>query len=122
MSHIALPPLILTHISPRYKVSNLPLIPSVVHQLVHYPGIDKVDFSSVQSMNSGAAYLPPELGDKLAKLVPDDAVFTVGQCFPRIHQYSMLLHFYLGYGMSEAVRILYSFKKHRLILSKSPKY
>ncbi|KAF5317551.1 hypothetical protein D9619_013140 [Psilocybe cf. subviscida] len=69
---------------PRYQVSTLMLIPSVVHQLVHHPGIEKVDFSSVLHVNSGAAYLPPELADKLQSLIPAQAQF--GE----------------GYGMSEA--------------------
>ncbi|KDR83116.1 hypothetical protein GALMADRAFT_238939 [Galerina marginata CBS 339.88] len=63
---------------PRYKISGLTLIPSVVHQLVHHPGIEKADFSSVLTMNSGAAYLPPELGDRMSKLVPGEAIFTEG--------------------------------------------
>lgn len=71
----------------RYKVSSLPLIPSVVHQLANYPGIENVDFSSVITMNSGAAYLPPELGKKLTRLVKAD------------------LDMMEGYGMSEAVRL-----------------
>ncbi|KAF8962987.1 hypothetical protein BDZ97DRAFT_1758944 [Flammula alnicola] len=58
--------------------------PSVVHQLVNHPGIEKADFSSVLYMNSGAAYLPPELHEKMTRLVPSEAQF--GE----------------GYGMSEA--------------------
>jgi len=69
----------------RYKITFLTLIPSVVHQLVNYPGIEKVDLSSVISAGSGAAYLPPELGEKLSKLLPREARFVE------------------GYGMSEAV-------------------
>ncbi|KAF8157900.1 hypothetical protein B0H34DRAFT_706636 [Crassisporium funariophilum] len=69
---------------PKYKISVLGLIPSVVHQLVNHPGIEKVDFSSVLLLGSGAAYLPPELGEKMAKLIPKEANFTE------------------GYGMSEA--------------------
>jgi len=57
--------------------------------MVNYPGIEKADFSSVLSMNSGAAYLPPELGDKISSLMPKETVFTE------------------GYGMSEAVCRLY---------------
>ena len=68
----------------KYKVSSLTLIPSVVHQMVNHPGIEKADLSSVQSVGSGAAYMPPELADKMAALIPKDAVF--GE----------------GYGMSEA--------------------
>ena len=62
----------------RYKVSLLPLIPSIVHQLVNYPGIEKVDFSSVTSLGSGAAYLPSELKAKFSSLVPREASFTEG--------------------------------------------
>ncbi|GLB38764.1 putative AMP-binding enzyme C-terminal domain [Lyophyllum shimeji] len=69
---------------PKYKITSVALIPSVVHQLVNYPGIDKVDLSSIQSMGSGAAYLPPELAAKLQALIPQSANFTE------------------GYGMSEA--------------------
>ncbi|KJA14497.1 hypothetical protein HYPSUDRAFT_150348 [Hypholoma sublateritium FD-334 SS-4] len=64
---------------PKYKVSALGLIPSVVHQLVNHPGIENVDFSSVKFMGSGAAYLPPELGDKMVKLLPSESLFTVGE-------------------------------------------
>lgn len=67
---------------PKYKISNLPLIPSVVHQLLNFPGIEKADFSSVMFIGSGAAYLPPELGKKLVSLAPKAS-------------------FVEGYGMSE---------------------
>ncbi|KAF9564169.1 acetyl-CoA synthetase-like protein [Agrocybe pediades] len=69
---------------PRYKISSLTLIPSVVHQLVNHPAIEKADFSTVLSVGSGAAYLPPELGEKMSKLLPAEAQFME------------------GYGMSEA--------------------
>ncbi|KAH6912657.1 amp dependent CoA ligase [Coprinopsis sp. MPI-PUGE-AT-0042] len=63
---------------PKYKVSAIPLIPSVVHQLVHHPKISEVDFSSVNAMGSGAAYLPPELAEKISKLAPKEANFGEG--------------------------------------------
>ncbi|KAG5652306.1 hypothetical protein H0H81_005456 [Sphagnurus paluster] len=69
---------------PKYRVTAIALIPSVVHQLINYPGIEKVDLSSIQTMGSGAAYLPPEMGEKLSTLIPRDATLTE------------------GYGMSEA--------------------
>lgn len=62
----------------RYKISFLALIPSIVHQLVNYPGIEKVDFSSVTTVGSGAAYLPPELGAKMSSLIPQDSKFVDG--------------------------------------------
>jgi acyl-CoA synthetase (AMP-forming)/AMP-acid ligase II len=64
----------------RYRITSLGLIPSVVHQLVNHPGIEKIDFSSVQSMGSGAAYLPPELAAKLTAIAPKDATFLEGVC------------------------------------------
>ncbi|KAF9483593.1 acetyl-CoA synthetase-like protein [Pholiota conissans] len=63
---------------PKYQVTTVNLIPSVVHQLVHYPGIEKADFSTVLSLSCGAAYLPQELADKLTKLVPDRVQFGEG--------------------------------------------
>ena len=62
----------------RYKVSFLALIPSIVHQLVHYPGIEKADFSSINTVGSGAAYLPPELGAKMTSLIPGQSKFVDG--------------------------------------------
>ena len=56
----------------------LALIPSIVHQLVHHPGIEKIDFSSVTTIASGAAYLPPELGAKFHSLVPRESKFVDG--------------------------------------------
>jgi len=67
---------------PKYKISFLPLIPSVVHQLINHPGIENADFSSVAVMRCGAAYLPLEMGQKLLSLVKDSS-------------------FLEGYGMSE---------------------
>lgn len=55
------------------------LIPSVVHQLVNYPDIHKADLSTIQSMGSGAAYLPPELAAKLSAIVPKNSTFTEGE-------------------------------------------
>ncbi|KAF5348471.1 hypothetical protein D9756_009591 [Leucocoprinus leucothites] len=69
---------------PKYKISAVALIPSVVHQLVNYPDIHKADLSTIQSLGSGAAYLPPELAAKLSALIPKDSTFME------------------GYGMSEA--------------------
>ena len=65
----------------RYKISLLALIPSIVHQLVNYPGIEKVDFSSITTIGSGAAYLPPELGAKMSSLIPQESKFIDGSSF-----------------------------------------
>ncbi|KAG6836000.1 hypothetical protein H0H93_012364 [Arthromyces matolae] len=63
---------------PKYRITGMAMIPSIVHQIVNYPGIEKVDFSSMQSMGSGAAYLPPEMSAKLTALTPKNATFTEG--------------------------------------------
>jgi acyl-CoA synthetase (AMP-forming)/AMP-acid ligase II len=54
----------------RYKISLLLLVPSIMHQLVNHPNIQNVDFSSVQVIASGAAYLPPDLAGKITSVAP----------------------------------------------------
>ncbi|KAG6901502.1 hypothetical protein C0995_011052 [Termitomyces sp. Mi166 len=63
---------------PKYRITALYMIPSVIHQLVNYPGIEKVDFSSVHTVGSGAAYLPPEMATKLLSYIGTGANFTEG--------------------------------------------
>lgn len=63
---------------PKYKITTLTLIPSVVHQIVNYPGIHKADLSSIRAMNNGAAYLSPELANKLTRLVSQETIFSEG--------------------------------------------
>ena len=65
----------------RYRITVLFMIPSVVHQLVNYPDIDKVDLSSVQTLGSGAAYLPPDIAQKLLSYAPAGASFVEGSLF-----------------------------------------
>ncbi|KAG6810648.1 hypothetical protein H0H92_010911 [Tricholoma furcatifolium] len=65
-------------IIPKYRVTAMALVPSIIHQIVNYPGIEKVDFSSIQSMGSGAAYLPPDLAAKLTTFVPKTSTFAEG--------------------------------------------
>ena len=62
----------------RYKISSLTLVPSVVHQLINHPDIQKVDLSSILHIGSGAAYFSPELRQKLVSLVPKDTSFAEG--------------------------------------------
>ncbi|KAK7064934.1 hypothetical protein R3P38DRAFT_61554 [Favolaschia claudopus] len=54
---------------PKYKVTHLTLVPSLVHTLVNHPDIKSTDLSSVLSVNSGAAYLPPELASRMGALL-----------------------------------------------------
>ncbi|KAF5387342.1 hypothetical protein D9757_005815 [Collybiopsis confluens] len=63
---------------PKYHITNLALIPSVVHQLVNHPRISSIDLSSVRHVGSGAAYLPPQLSAKMKALTPKDSVVTEG--------------------------------------------
>ncbi|KAF8626752.1 hypothetical protein AX15_004705 [Amanita polypyramis BW_CC] len=63
---------------PKYHITHLTLIPSVIHQLVHHPKTARTNMSSIISMSCGAAYLPPELGEKMAAFVPDKVKFAEG--------------------------------------------
>lgn len=68
---------------PRYRVQVMPLIPSAIHQMVNNPLFTKLDLSTLVSVSSGAAYLPPELNKKFMAVVK--SVSTMME----------------GYGMSE---------------------
>ncbi|ESK89209.1 4-coumarate- ligase [Moniliophthora roreri MCA 2997] len=67
----------------KYQVTHLTLIPPVVHQLVNHPDVSKSHFQSLIAAGCGAAYLPPDLAEKFAKLSP------------------IQMDFILGYGMTE---------------------
>ncbi|KAK0204602.1 hypothetical protein DFS33DRAFT_1373337 [Desarmillaria ectypa] len=69
---------------PKYHVTNIALIPSVVYQIANYPKLNKQDLKSVKTVGCGAAYLPKELADKFLTTLPPDVELTE------------------GYGMSEA--------------------
>ncbi|KAF8830832.1 hypothetical protein HHX47_DHR2001024 [Lentinula edodes] len=63
---------------PKYRVTNLPLIPSLVHQLLNHPRISSVDLSSIATVSSGAAYLPPPFAAKLKGLTPKESLVAEG--------------------------------------------
>jgi len=69
----------------RWKVTFVPLVPSMVLQLVNTPEWEKTDTSTVETVTCGSALLPPELNAKIASKVKR----TVTQ----------------GYGLSECVRV-----------------
>ncbi|KAG2109212.1 hypothetical protein BD769DRAFT_1498102 [Suillus cothurnatus] len=48
-----------------YRATTLYLVPSLVHQLVHRPEFQAADFSTVQVVHCGAAYLPVSLSEAL---------------------------------------------------------
>ncbi|KAH8104506.1 hypothetical protein BXZ70DRAFT_904699 [Cristinia sonorae] len=53
---------------PRYRVSMLPLVPSVAHQLVFSKKFANADLSSITNVLCGAAALPPVVRKKLSGL------------------------------------------------------
>ncbi|PFH48606.1 hypothetical protein AMATHDRAFT_149468 [Amanita thiersii Skay4041] len=63
---------------PKYKITNLHLVPSMVHQLMHHPKTTKTDFSSIMTASSAAAYLSAELSQRLAALIPTEGTFFEG--------------------------------------------
>ncbi|KAG2032682.1 hypothetical protein BDR03DRAFT_935905 [Suillus americanus] len=68
---------------PKYHITTLFLVPSLLHQLVHHPRFKTADMKSVKAIASGAAYLPPQLADQVCARFTD---------IPRVTE---------GYGMSE---------------------
>ncbi|CDO76103.1 hypothetical protein BN946_scf184649.g29 [Trametes cinnabarina] len=72
---------------PKYRVSILSLTPPAMLQLVNHPRIRHVDLSSIVLTGSGAAHLPPKVGQAFKRLLKN--ADHVGE----------------GYGMSEVFRI-----------------
>jgi hypothetical protein len=50
----------------------------MVHALVTHPDIKSADLSSVIAVNSGAAYLPPELAARMGRLLQSSSEITQG--------------------------------------------
>jgi acyl-CoA synthetase (AMP-forming)/AMP-acid ligase II len=50
----------------RYRVTRLPLVPPLVLRLARDPALDRYDFSSVRTVISGAAPLPPDVAATLS--------------------------------------------------------
>ena len=71
--------------SHRYKITSLPSVPPIIHQLSTSPRLATTDMSSVVAISSGAAYLPPSLAQKVSK--------QIGGGVRVVH----------GYGLSEVV-------------------
>ncbi|KAG1849897.1 hypothetical protein DFJ58DRAFT_729362 [Suillus subalutaceus] len=63
---------------PKYRITTVGLVPSLVHQVVHHPRFETADLSSIKGMGSGAAYLPPQLAAKLFARFPDMERITEG--------------------------------------------
>ncbi|KAG1882793.1 hypothetical protein F4604DRAFT_1678286 [Suillus subluteus] len=68
---------------PKYHITTIVLVPSLLHQLVHHLRFKTADMKSVKTIGSGGAYLPSQLADQVCARFPD---------MPRVTE---------GYGMSE---------------------
>ena len=66
----------------RYRVSILSLTPPAILQLVNHPRIRKTDLSSLVLTGSGAAHLPPKLGQAFKKLLKNAQNVGEGTCHP----------------------------------------
>ncbi|KZT39523.1 amp dependent CoA ligase [Sistotremastrum suecicum HHB10207 ss-3] len=49
----------------KYRISSLFIVPSMIHTLVHSQRFAKADLSSLTGLGTGAAHLPPALGQRL---------------------------------------------------------
>ncbi|KAG1735180.1 hypothetical protein EDB19DRAFT_1995302 [Suillus lakei] len=63
---------------PKYRITRISLVPSLVHQLVHHPRFKTTDLSSIKGIGSGAAHLPPQLAAQLCARFPDMDTITEG--------------------------------------------
>ncbi|KAG2344422.1 acetyl-CoA synthetase-like protein [Suillus weaverae] len=68
---------------PKYHITTICSIPSLLHQLVHHPRFKTADMNSIKVITSGGAYLPPQLADQVCARFTD---------MPRVTE---------GYGLSE---------------------
>ena len=59
----------------------MPLIPSAIHQMVNSPLFSKTNLSTLVSVSSGAAYLPPELNRKFMRFINSAVGVIEGQPF-----------------------------------------
>lgn len=55
---------------PKYHITTVSLVPSLVHQLVHHSRFETADLSSIKGIGCGAAHLPTQLADKLRARFP----------------------------------------------------
>ncbi|KAG1769120.1 hypothetical protein EV702DRAFT_705790 [Suillus placidus] len=55
---------------PKYHITTVSLVPSLVHQLVHHSRFKTANLSSIKGISCGAAHLPPQLADQLHARFP----------------------------------------------------
>lgn len=58
----------------RFRISMLPLVPSVAHQLVYSKKFASADFSTITNVLCGAAALPQELRKRLSGLIGGSSI------------------------------------------------
>ncbi|KAI0785238.1 hypothetical protein C8Q75DRAFT_333646 [Abortiporus biennis] len=63
---------------PRFKINILFLIPSALHQMANSAEFSNADLSSVTVVSSGAAYLPPQLAERVVKKIPQISSVSEG--------------------------------------------
>ncbi|KAJ7885769.1 hypothetical protein B0H14DRAFT_3082262 [Mycena olivaceomarginata] len=62
----------------KYRATHLTLVPSMVHALVNHPDVKTTDFHSVVAINSGAAYLPVSLAERMGRLLKKTSEIVQG--------------------------------------------
>ena len=58
------------------------MVPSMTHQILHNPGLLKIDLSSLAFVVTGAAHLPPELRLAFERRAKNLPFFTEGPRLP----------------------------------------
>lgn len=81
-------------------------VPSIIHQLTYLSETSKTDLSSIKGIAAGAAYLSPALGEKFRRLVGRKA--KTEEQLPPIGN---------GYGLSEAVSVIFGWREDILLTS-----
>lgn len=64
----------------RYRVTSLFVVPSMMHQLVNDVEFARADFTSVVSVNSAAARLPPALAQQFSTFTKNSTPAYSGAC------------------------------------------
>lgn len=88
--------LLMLELRPRYQITNVGLVPSLVHQIVHHPRFATADMKSVKGIGCGAAHLPPQLANQLHARLPDmerimeGAFFTSFLCADLLYYFQLL--------------------------------
>lgn len=66
------------HILHRFKINMFAVVPSVLHNLVYSGALDKTDLSSITNVLCGAAYLQPQLAEKLKQYLKKSPQISEG--------------------------------------------